>query len=93
MKFEKTVTVRTPDGKDHPSVAAAEAHMREKSVEILAECTLADLQAAISAKGTLEEHQKPQVAMTRAAIRDVYIAAWPRANAGKPRAPKKEAAK
>ena len=84
-RFEKTVLIRTPDGKDHKTVKAAEAHMRTLSIGTLAEAGAMNIEHAIQAAGTAEDKLQPGVRDLRYAIRDVFLAAWPRANAGKPR--------
>ena len=74
-KFEVTKKVRTPDGVDHDTVAAAHAHMRKLAVAIVGAAGEADLRYAVETPDT----ENPTAIMLRDAIRDVYLMAWPRA--------------
>ena len=87
-KFEKTVKVKTPDGMEHESIAAAQAHMKQLAAKIVGDATETDIRDAIAQAGADEDKAPAEIATLRDAIRDVYLAAWPRANTGKPRAKK-----
>jgi hypothetical protein len=79
-KFEKSVKVRTPDGVEHDSMAAANAHMAQQNFVILGNASEIDFRALVDGGG----HDA-----IRSALRDVYLQAFPRATKGRPRGPRK----
>jgi len=91
MKFEIKKQIVTPDGEVHDSREAAKAHMWARNLDILASAARSDLEAAIDAATEDEGEMQPDVVELRHAIREVYLAAWPRASKGHPRKPKEAA--
>ena len=80
-KYEIEKRVRTPDGVDHPSVEAADWHMKKLGIEMLGGASSHVIREVLgfTAEKTVSAEY---VAALRTAIRDVYLMAWPRAPRG-----------
>lgn len=81
-RYEIEKRVRTPDGAEHATIEAANAHMRALAVKIVADAGEDDLRWAIAPP---EKESEPQAAARetlRDAIRDLYLQVWPRAPKG-----------
>ena len=81
MAFEKTIKYRAPDGTEHDTAEAAKAHMKAAAFGILGAATSSEFEACVTNPSEMIE--------LRTALRDVFLAAWPRASKGKPRGPRK----
>lgn len=90
MKFEITKKVKTPDGVEHDSIEAARQHMWGANLDILAGASRGELEEAIAWQGETEEMPADVLAL-RHALREVFLAAWPRASKGQPRKPREAA--
>lgn len=80
MKLERIARVRTPDGEEHENAGAARAHMQKASCKVLGNANAGHFE--LIADGETSADLQP----IREALRDVFLAAWPRASKGKPRA-------
>ena len=87
MSFKVKKIIETDDGVTHESVDAAKKHVFKRHVIALSEAGIAEFENAIS--GTKEGDNPETTAKVRDALREVYLAAFPRANTGKPRGPRK----
>lgn len=85
MKLEKLLKVRTPDGKDHDTVEAARRHMWDLTLDLLGKMTRADFFAAVAAANRQDAEIDETTREHREAIRDLYLATWPRAGKGEKR--------
>lgn len=88
MKLERTVLVRTPDGVDHPSTEAAKKHLFGLHLGVLGNATSKDFEDAVAFPNT----ENATLRDVREAVREVFLAMWPRASKGKSRTAKTDPA-